>query len=87
MRRALCSLEPGGEHGIGGFYDKCIWIELLAHPLDLLGVFGVFGVGKNSHEMLIAPRAAAVLGRTGRFPEDLGGEKSAMSDGHSDGMA
>jgi len=35
-------------------------------------VFGVCGVGKNSHEMLIAPWAAAVFWRTGALSGDAG---------------
>jgi len=64
-RRALRSLEPSSEHGVGGVDGERVWIELFANPLDLLGVLGMLGVGENSHEMLIAPRTAAVLGRQG----------------------
>jgi len=63
-RRASRSLEPSSEHGVGGIDGERVWIELFANPLDLLGVLGMLGVGENSHEMLIAPRTAAVLGRT-----------------------
>ena len=49
---------------------ELLGIEPPANPLKHLFMFGMTGIRNSSQEMLVAPHAAAVLGRAGPLARD-----------------
>src|SRR5208337_2496449 len=74
-----------GEGRVGDFDGEFFRVELLAKPLQAFGALGMGGVCDDVQQLLIAPRAAAILRRTSalacdacRVDRSLGGRKSLL---------